>query len=83
MGIEKRVGSRRSLVVAIAIVSGIGLVSAPSSLAQGDSTIAGQVTDATGSVLPGVTVEASSPALIEGSRVTVTAGNGQYTPSRR
>ena len=29
------------------------------------STIAGSVTDATGSVLPGVSVEAASPALIE------------------
>ena len=35
------------------------------------SAIAGQVTDATGAVLPGVTVEAASPALIEGTRTAV------------
>src|ERR671937_229652 len=41
-------------------------------------TIAGVVRDATGGVLPGVTVEASSPALIEKSRVAITDGQGQY-----
>ena len=42
-------------------------IAAPSAaLAQtGQSAIAGVVKDATGGVLPGVTVEASSPALIE------------------
>ena len=46
--------------------------------AQQDSGIAGLVSDTTGGVLPGVTVEASSPALIEGSRVVVTDGQGRY-----
>ena len=32
--------------------------------------------DSSGAVLPGVTVEASSPALIEKTRTTVTDGNG-------
>ena len=41
--------------------------------------IAGAVTDETGGVLPGVTVEATSPALIEGVRATVTDGAGLYT----
>ena len=36
-----------------------------SASAQQASGIAGEVTDDTGGVLPGVTVEASSPALIE------------------
>ncbi len=40
--------------------------------------IAGIVRDASGAVLPGVTVEASSPALIEKVRSTVTDGTGQY-----
>ena len=40
--------------------------------------IGGTVTDGTGSVLPGVTVEARSPALIEGVRTSVTDGSGQY-----
>ena len=42
------------------------------------SSIAGVVTDATGAVLPGVTVEATSPALIEGSRSVTTDGSGRY-----
>jgi hypothetical protein len=45
-------------------------------LAQG--SIAGSVRDASGAVLPGVTVEASSPALIEKMRTAVTDGAGQY-----
>ena len=40
--------------------------------------IGGTVTDSTGGVLPGVTVEARSPALIEQVRTSVTDGNGQY-----
>src|SRR3954469_24801709 len=42
------------------------------------ATISGVVKDASGAVLPGVTVEASSPALIEKTRSTVTDGTGQY-----
>src|SRR3954469_20179388 len=42
------------------------------------SGIAGVVKDATGGVLPGVTVEASSDALIERTRSVVTDGEGQY-----
>lgn len=41
-------------------------------------TIAGTVKDATGAVMPGVTVEAASPALIEKVRTAVTDGSGQY-----
>jgi hypothetical protein len=44
--------------------------------AQGSVT--GAVRDATGALLPGVTVEASSPALIEKVRSVVTDGTGQY-----
>ena len=46
--------------------------------ALAQSEIAGVVKDASGSVLPGVTVEASSPALIEKSRAAVTDGDGNY-----
>jgi hypothetical protein len=38
--------------------------------------IAGLVKDATGAVLPGVTVEAASPALIEQVRTVVTDDRG-------
>ena len=46
--------------------------------AQATASITGVVTDASGAVLPGVTVEASSPALIEKVRSVVTDGAGQY-----
>src|SRR5687768_3551901 len=46
--------------------------------AWAQATIAGVVRDASGGVLPGVTVEASSPALIEKVRSVVTDGTGQY-----
>src|SRR5581483_3623039 len=46
--------------------------------AQAQSTITGSVKDASGAILPGVTVEASSPALIEKVRSSVTDGSGQY-----
>jgi hypothetical protein len=41
-------------------------------------TIAGVVRDASGAVLPGVTVEAASPALLEKVRTSVTDGTGQF-----
>ena len=40
--------------------------------------LAGVVRDPSGAVLPGVTVEAASPALIEKVRSVVTDGTGQY-----
>ena len=40
--------------------------------------IAGVVRDTTGAVMPGVTVEASSPALIERVRTVTTDAQGQY-----
>ena len=45
--------------------------------AQG-SSIGGTVGDTTGGVLPGVTVEARSPTIIEQVRTAVTDGAGQY-----
>src|SRR5437870_5024659 len=42
------------------------------------ATITGTVKDVSGAVLPGVTVEASSPALIEKVRSATTDGTGQY-----
>src|SRR6185369_6343246 len=42
------------------------------------ATLTGVVRDSSGAVLPGVTVEAASPALIEKSRTAVTDGTGQY-----
>ena len=48
------------------------------SLARAQAAINGVVKDTSGAVLPGVTVEASSPALIEKVRSAVTDGTGQY-----
>jgi hypothetical protein len=42
------------------------------------STIAGVIRDASAAVLPGVSVEASSPSLIGKSRSVVSDGTGQY-----
>jgi hypothetical protein len=41
-------------------------------------SLTGTVHDGSGAVLPGVTVEASSPALIEKTKSAVTDGTGQY-----
>ena len=46
--------------------------------AQAPSGIAGVVRDSSGAVLPGVMVEAASPALIEKVRTVVTDSEGQY-----
>jgi hypothetical protein len=46
--------------------------------AQQASGIAGVVTDPSGALLPGVTVEAASPALIEKVRSAITGGDGRY-----
>ena len=55
------------------------IFSAPGAFAQGQTgSIAGIVRDSSGAVLPGVTVEASSPALIEKARSVVTDGQGRY-----
>jgi hypothetical protein len=47
-------------------------------LAWAQASIVGLVRDESGAVLPGVTVEASSPALIEGARTAVTDEQGRY-----
>ena len=51
-----------------------------SAWSQGTSsaTIVGVVTDTSGAVLPGVTVEAASPVLIEKVRSAVTDERGEY-----
>src|SRR5215510_10147398 len=56
------------------------LLAPAAALAQTASSgaIAGEVKDTTGAVLPGVTVEAASPALIEKVRTAVTDSQGQY-----
>jgi hypothetical protein len=50
----------------------------PSAVFAQATGIAGVVRDTTGAVMPGVTVEASSPALIERVRTVTTDSQGQY-----
>jgi len=49
------------------------------SLASAQSTIEGVVKDSSGAIVPGVTVTASSPVLIENSRTVTTDGSGRYS----
>jgi hypothetical protein len=60
-------------VVAAALV-----ILATPAVVWAQASIAGIVKDTSGAFLPGVTVEASSPALIEKVRTAVSDGTGQY-----
>ncbi len=64
----------KQAVLAVALVA----ASPWAAYAQTRASIGGVVKDASGAVLPGVTVEASSPVLIEKVRTAVTDGSGQY-----
>src|SRR5580765_7948882 len=68
------------LCVQVALGCAIGLSVATPVRAQADrASISGLVQDSSGAVLPGVSVEASSPVLIEQSRSVVTDGAGRYS----
>src|SRR4051812_20830561 len=71
-------GVGRAVKASVVLLLLVGLAPAMA-LAQGQTgTIAGVARDTTGAVLPGVTVEVSSPAPIEKTRVGVTDGEGAY-----
>ncbi len=59
------------------LLTAVCLLSVPT-LAQAQAVLAGTVQDASGAVLPGVTVEAASPVLIEKVRSAITDGSGLY-----
>ncbi|HEY1305907.1 MAG TPA: carboxypeptidase regulatory-like domain-containing protein [Vicinamibacterales bacterium] len=63
----------KRLLLAITIILSVPLA------ASAQATLSGTVKDPSGGVLPGVTVEASSPVLIEKTRTGVTDGTGRYT----
>ena len=65
-----RLASRSALVVAVLLLQ--------PSIALAQAALTGTVRDSSGGVLPGVTVEVSSPALIEKLRTTVTDANGLW-----
>src|ERR1051326_6772287 len=66
--------------IVMAVTLACAALLAPPSMAQVGtaSGIAGVVKDTSGAVLPGVTVEASSPALIEKVRTVVTDSDGRF-----
>ena len=55
----------------------VSLIFVPTVL-YAQASVTGTVQDSSGAVLPGVTVEAASPELIEKVRTAVTDGTGQY-----
>jgi len=71
------VDSVRARVLGGLLVS-LFLLVAPA-IATAQSAFSGVVRDSSGAVLPGVTVEASSPVLIEKVRTVVTDGEGRYS----
>ena len=66
-----------SVLLRAAVLGSLSLLIAPS-FAAAQTVLAGTVTDSSGAVLPGVTVEAASPVLIEKVRVATTDSSGQY-----
>ena len=63
------VGALLAVLLVPAVAAGQGI---------GAASIVGVVKDSSGAVLPGVTVEAASPVLIEKARATVTDAEGRY-----
>jgi hypothetical protein len=60
------------------VLAAVALLLLPAAAGAQSAAIVGTVTDASGAVLPGVTVEVASPALIEGTRTAVTDERGTY-----
>jgi Carboxypeptidase regulatory-like domain len=67
-----------SWLVRLCWVVGVSTLMTPGIVFAQAAGIAGVVRDASGAVLPGVTVEAASPALIERTRTATTDAQGQY-----
>src|SRR5262249_14803558 len=70
-------GMAKRTCLSSTVVAWVCLMLLPAT-ARAQSAIAGTVKDATGAVLPGVTVEASSDVLIERSKTVVTDAQGNY-----
>src|SRR5713101_1779093 len=68
----------RASGLALSVVWLCVLLFPAAAFAQEASGIAGVARDPSGAVLPGVTVEATSPVLIEKVRTVVTDGEGRY-----
>src|SRR5689334_2237001 len=80
-GAERPLRLEASMTVTSAlskVFAAASLVAALSGTAFAQSAIVGTVKDTSGALLPGVTIEAASEALIEGVKSAVSDGNGQY-----
>ena len=69
---------RRVVISATCLVLALFLPALARAQDVSSGSLAGTVRDEGGAVLPGVTVEAASPALIERTRTTVTDGEGRF-----
>src|SRR5579872_3225079 len=69
---------RTRFVASVSLAVAITLTPWSVAFAQANASITGVVKDSSGAVLPGVTVEVASPALIEKVRTVVTDGAGLY-----
>ena len=75
---RNRVARSPGCVWLCTLVLSIALLPAGASAQSIRSTVTGVVTDSSGAVLPGVTVEVASPALIEKVRSAVTDSSGAF-----
>ena len=78
---RRAAGQSRSscaLSAGLAVAVSVMLTAAAEAQTQSTGAIAGVARDASGAVVPGVTVEAASAALIEKARSAVTDAEGQY-----
>jgi len=68
----------RRVVLCVAVLCAAVCFVPRTAAVQDRAAIAGVVKDSSGAVMPGVLVEATSPALIERTRSVTTDSNGQY-----
>ena len=62
----------------LGILLGLAMLLMVPAVSSAQSAIVGLLTDDSGGVLPGVSVEVASPVMIEGSKTTVTDSQGRY-----
>src|SRR5262245_14879051 len=73
---DRMLHREKVLLTSCQVLAMLAALAAP---AHAQSAISGLVVDSSGAILPGVSVEAESPVLIEKVRATVTDGQGLYT----
>jgi len=72
----------RERLRAVLLATAVACVCLPATAFAQTGNIAGTVRDVQGGVMPGVTVEVTSPQLIEKTRSAVTDANGRYQITR-